>query len=70
MGLVLWMRGKFESVDVLTRKGFYTVLAMYVLPMGIAFAYSVLRAPVFQDSVMRQNLAKFQMKLLKLRLSG
>lgn len=52
VGLLLWIRGRFVAVDVVTRKGFYTLLGLYVLPMGIAFAYSVLRAPVFQDSVM------------------
>lgn len=52
VGLVLWLSGKIERGDVEQRKGFFTVLAMYVLPMGIAFGYSVFRAPVFQDSVM------------------
>lgn len=52
VGVVLLVRRKFEGGDGASRWGFFTVLGLYLLPMGIAFGYSVFRAPVFQDSVM------------------
>ena len=41
-----------KIVGVAPRKAWFTVLFLYLLPMGIAFAYSIYRAPVFQDSVL------------------
>lgn len=58
----VWMRtqrlgGTGEAVATnigrfVPRKEWATVLLLYLLPMAIAFAYSIYRAPVFQDSVL------------------
>ncbi len=58
----VWMRtqrfgGTGEAVATnigrfVPRKEWVTVLLLYLLPMAIAFAYSIYRAPVFQDSVL------------------
>jgi hypothetical protein len=58
----VWMRtqrfgGTGEAVATnigrfVPRKKWVTVLLLYLLPMAIAFAYSIYRAPVFQDSVL------------------
>lgn len=36
----------------LSFSSFWVAISLYLLPMGIAFLYSVYRAPIFQDSVM------------------
>lgn len=58
----VWMRtqrlggtGEVVATNIgrfVPRKEWVTVLLLYLLPMAIAFAYSIYRAPVFQDSVL------------------
>lgn len=58
----VWMRiqrlvgtGEVVATNIgrfVPRKEWATVLLLYLLPMAIAFAYSIYRAPVFQDSVL------------------
>ncbi|MFM6952498.1 MAG: hypothetical protein ACKOXR_05090 [Bacteroidota bacterium] len=58
--LVLRMRGPREAGETdaalgfvpFDVRGFVTVLLLYLMPLLIAFFYSVYRAPVFQDSVL------------------
>lgn len=58
--LVLRMRGPREAEETdaalgcvpFDVRGFVTVLFLYLMPLLIAFFYSVYRAPVFQDSVL------------------